>query len=105
VTPDFTYLVVPAEHEDELVVRVGTGREAVTDCSLYFAVVVGARPADVLAVWKFNGRISQAQAEEIAVQTAPTRLVVCVSEDCATLNLATEYAVDIEVIDVRPEVT
>jgi len=96
-----TYLIVPVEHGDGLVCRIGTGREGVTNAASYAAVVSAARLGDVLAVWKFNAEISQKKAEELAFLVPPSKLMICSSASFGTLELSHDYVTRLEVEDVR----
>lgn len=98
-----TYLVVPVESGDGLVCRIGTGREVVTNAASYAAVVTASEVGQVLALWKFHGRTTVEEAEEMAVLVSPHRLVICASKGYGTLELSHEYATEVDVIDVRPE--
>jgi hypothetical protein len=100
---DVTYFVAPVEHGDGLRCRIGTGREAITGGASYAAVVVAAKVGQVMAVWKFTGQMTHEEAENLAVQVAPTRLMICASEDYGTLELSHEYTTEVEVTDVRRE--
>lgn len=99
---DLTYLVVPVEKGDGLVCKIGTGREVITSAASYAAVAAAAQPTDVLAVWRFEGKVSQEQAEEIALMTRPTLLIICSSSSYGTLELNPAYLKDVQVLDVKP---
>lgn len=97
-----TYLVVPVEHGDGLVCRIGTGCEAVTKAASYAAAVLGAPLGQVMAVWKFHTATTVEEAEEMAVLVSPSRLLICSSSEFGTLELSHEYTTEVDVIDVRP---
>lgn len=98
-----TYLVVPVESGDGLVCRIGTGREVTTNAASYAAMVTASKVGQVLALWKFQGQVSTSQAEEVAVKVAPTRMLICSSDEFGTLELSHDYVNEVEVVDIRPE--
>jgi hypothetical protein len=100
---DVTYFVAPVEHGDGLRCRIGTGREAITGGASYAAAVVAAKVGQVMAVWKFTGQLPYGEAENLAVRVAPTRLMICASEDYGTLELSHEYTTEVEVTDIRQD--
>lgn len=100
-----TYFVVPVEHGDGEGLRcsIGTGREAITSFMGYAAVVLAANVGQAMAVWKFEGQLSQGEAEALAVQVAPHRLLICASTGYGTLELSHGYVTEVKITDVRPE--
>lgn len=98
-----TYLVVPVENnKDGLVCRIGTGDEAITRVSSYAALVTASDARQILAVWKFHGKVTIEEAEEVAVLVAPSRLSICYDDGFDTLDLSHEHIEQVDVIDVRP---
>ena len=97
-----TYFCAQVESGNGLVCRIGSGKEAITSFLSYAALAVAAEPTQVIAVWRFDGELNNAQAEEIAVITRPTALLICSSPAYGTLRLDPSYLADLEVLDVRP---
>lgn len=104
---DNTYFVAQVEHGDGEGLRcaIGTGREAITSFMGYAAVVIAANVGQVMAVWKFEGQLSQNEAEALAVQVAPHRLLICSSPGYGTLELSHGYVTEVKITDVRPDMS
>lgn len=98
-----TYLVVPVESGAGFVCRIGTGREAITTTQAYVVIAAAPEVGQVLAVWRFRGEVSASRAEELAVQVAPTQLLICSNTHFRALELSHEYINEVEVVDVRPK--
>lgn len=97
-----TYFCVPVESGNGLVCRIGSGKEAITSAMSYAALAVSAEPTQVIAVWQFDGELNSSQAEEIAVITRPTALLICSSPAYGTLRLDPALLADVAVLDIRP---